>query len=107
MAPWLQCPQPDGHNHLLLVHGPSVLKFERHIYTRNMTDLTLIVPDRLQTAAGGFFHLAGSGRHVAAMVLHRNPKVGGRTQLIYRWEDRQLTNTDWKPMGIALRVALN
>jgi hypothetical protein len=37
----------------------------------------------------------------------RNTKIGGRTRLFHRWEGKQLTDTDWKPMGIALRADLN
>jgi hypothetical protein len=32
----------------------------------------------------------------------RNTKCGGRTRLFYRWEGRSLTDTDWRPMGIAM-----
>jgi len=37
----------------------------------------------------------------------RNTKVGGRTRLFYRWEGKQLTDTDWKPMGVTLRADPN
>jgi hypothetical protein len=37
----------------------------------------------------------------------RNTKVGGRTRLFYRWEGKQLTDSDWKPMGIALHADPN
>jgi hypothetical protein len=32
----------------------------------------------------------------------RNTKIGGRTRLFHRWEGKQFTDTDWKPIGIAL-----
>lgn len=34
----------------------------------------------------------------------RHTKCGGNTRLFYRWEGRRLTDTDWKPMGIAMRA---
>ncbi|MBP7948675.1 MAG: hypothetical protein KA004_03395 [Verrucomicrobiales bacterium] len=34
----------------------------------------------------------------------RETKCGGRTRLFHRWEGGQLTDTDWKPMGIAMRA---
>lgn len=34
----------------------------------------------------------------------RNTKCGGNTRLFYRWEGRHLTDTDWKPMGIAMQA---
>jgi len=37
----------------------------------------------------------------------RYTKVGGRTRLLYRWEGKQLTDTDWKPMGVSLRADPN
>jgi hypothetical protein len=32
----------------------------------------------------------------------RHTKCGGHTRLFYRWEGRNLTDKDWKPMGIAM-----
>lgn len=32
----------------------------------------------------------------------RHTKCGGNTRLFYRWEDRNLTDKNWKPMGIAM-----
>ncbi len=32
----------------------------------------------------------------------RNTKCGGVTRLFHRWEGQRLTDTDWKPMGIAM-----
>ena len=29
---------------------------------------------------------------------------GGRTRFLYRWEGRQLTDSDWQPMGIAMEA---
>ena len=37
----------------------------------------------------------------------RNTRIGGRTRLFHRWEGKKLTDTDWKPMGIALRADPN
>jgi hypothetical protein len=34
----------------------------------------------------------------------RNTREAGRTRLFYRWEGANLTDADWKPMGIALRA---
>ena len=34
----------------------------------------------------------------------RGTKCGGQTRLFYRWEGRQLTDKDWKPIGIAMRA---
>ena len=31
----------------------------------------------------------------------RGTKCGGKTRLFYRWEGKQLTDRDWRPMGIA------
>ena len=30
----------------------------------------------------------------------RKTNVGGNTRLFYRWEGENITDTDWKPMGI-------
>lgn len=32
----------------------------------------------------------------------RNTKCGGHTRLFYRWEGKNITDTNWKPMGIAM-----
>ncbi len=34
----------------------------------------------------------------------RHTKCGGHTRLFYRWEGKQLTDTDWQPMGIAMEA---
>ena len=34
----------------------------------------------------------------------RHTKCGGHTRLFYRWEGNRLTDTDWKPMGIAMEA---
>ncbi len=34
----------------------------------------------------------------------RHTKCGGHTRLFYRWEGKRLTDTDWKPMGIAMEA---
>ena len=34
----------------------------------------------------------------------RHTKCGGHTRLFYRWEGRNLTDTDWEPMGIAMEA---
>ncbi len=34
----------------------------------------------------------------------RHTKCGGHTRLFYRWEGKMLTDTDWKPMGIAMEA---
>jgi hypothetical protein len=34
----------------------------------------------------------------------RGTKCGGKTRLFYRWEGIQLTDSDWRPMGIALEA---
>ena len=34
----------------------------------------------------------------------RNTKCGGNTRLFYRWEARNLTDKNWKPMGIAMQA---
>ncbi len=34
----------------------------------------------------------------------RQTKCGGKTRLFYRWEGRQLTDSHWKPMGIAMEA---
>ena len=34
----------------------------------------------------------------------RHTKCGGHTRLFYRWEGQKLTDTDWKPMGIAMEA---
>jgi hypothetical protein len=34
----------------------------------------------------------------------RGTKEPGKTRLFYRWEGGQLTNANWKPMGIAMRA---
>jgi hypothetical protein len=37
----------------------------------------------------------------------RGTKEIGKTRLLYRWEGAKLTDTNWKPMGIALRADPN
>ncbi len=32
----------------------------------------------------------------------RHTRYGGKTRLFYRWEGQQLTDRDWKPLGIAI-----
>jgi hypothetical protein len=39
-----------------------------------------------------------------AMSCIRYTQVDARTRLLYRWEGRRLTDTDWNPMGIAMRA---
>jgi hypothetical protein len=34
----------------------------------------------------------------------RNTRCGGNTRLFYRWENKSLTNANWKPVGIALQA---
>jgi len=34
----------------------------------------------------------------------RNTKCGGNTRLFYRWEAKNLTDKNWKPMGIAMQA---
>jgi hypothetical protein len=34
----------------------------------------------------------------------RGTKCGGQSRLFYRWEGRQVTDKDWKPIGIAMRA---
>ena len=34
----------------------------------------------------------------------RRTKCGGKTRLFHRWEGKQLTDRDWKPMGIAMEA---
>src|ERR1700752_494694 len=34
----------------------------------------------------------------------RGTKEPGKTRLFYRWEGAKLTDTNWKPMGIAMRA---
>ena len=34
----------------------------------------------------------------------RHTRCGGKTRLLYRWEGRQLTDRDWKPIGIAMEA---
>jgi len=34
----------------------------------------------------------------------RHTKCGGHTRLFYRWEGRNLTDTNWRPMGIAMQA---
>ncbi len=34
----------------------------------------------------------------------RDTLCGGNTRLFYRWEGKRLTDTDWRPMGIALQA---
>jgi hypothetical protein len=34
----------------------------------------------------------------------RNTREAGRTRLFYRWQGAQLTDADWKPMGVAMRA---
>jgi hypothetical protein len=34
----------------------------------------------------------------------RHTKCGGNTRLFYRWEGNKLTESDWKPMGIAMEA---
>ena len=34
----------------------------------------------------------------------RNTKCGGKTRLFYRWEGKRLTDSPWKPMGIAMEA---
>lgn len=34
----------------------------------------------------------------------RGTKCGGNTRLFHRWESRKLTDSDWKPMGIAMQA---
>ncbi|MHC4242222.1 MAG: hypothetical protein ACYSU4_07445 [Planctomycetota bacterium] len=34
----------------------------------------------------------------------RNTKCGGNTRLFYRWEAKNLTDENWKPMGIAMQA---
>lgn len=49
-------------------------------------------------AADGTWQLWSCIRHTAAP---------GRTRLFYRWEGKQLTDTDWQPMGIAMQADPN
>ena len=37
----------------------------------------------------------------------RKTKCGGNTRLFYRWEGRELTQSDWKPVGIAMQADPN
>jgi hypothetical protein len=34
----------------------------------------------------------------------RNTECGGKTRLFYRWEGKQLTDSHWQPMGIAMEA---
>ena len=34
----------------------------------------------------------------------RKTRCGGKTRLFHRWEGRKITDTDWKPMGIAMQA---
>jgi hypothetical protein len=37
----------------------------------------------------------------------RNTKCGGNTRLFYRWESKHLTDSNWKPKGIAMQADPN
>ncbi|NIP27810.1 MAG: hypothetical protein GWN67_24905 [Phycisphaerae bacterium] len=37
----------------------------------------------------------------------RKTKCGGNTRLFYRWEAKNLTDKNWKPMGIAMQADIN
>ena len=34
----------------------------------------------------------------------RNTKCGGKTRLFHRWEGPRITDTDWRPMGVAMEA---
>lgn len=34
----------------------------------------------------------------------RNTRCGGKTRLLHRWEGRRLTDSDWRPLGVAMQA---
>ena len=65
-------------------------------------DLGKYTSDRQQPVDFGIWQAADGTWQIWSCIRHT--KCGGHTRLFYRWEGEQLTDTDWKPMGIAMQA---
>ncbi len=65
-------------------------------------DLGPYTSEKQQPVDFGIWQAADGTWQIWSCIRHT--KCGGNTRLFYRWEGRQLTDTDWKPMGIAMEA---
>jgi hypothetical protein len=65
-------------------------------------DLGAYTSDKQQPVDFGIWQVADGTWQIWSCIRHT--KCGGHTRLFYRWEGKTLTDTDWKPMGIAMEA---
>ena len=67
----------------------------------NDPDLGKYTSEKQQPVDFGIWQAADGTWQIWSCI--RNTKCGGVTRLFYRWEGKRLTDTDWRPMGIAMQ----
>jgi hypothetical protein len=65
-------------------------------------DLGRYTSDQQQPVDFGIWQAADGTWQIWSCI--RYTKCGGHTRLFYRWEGKSLTDTNWKPMGIAMEA---
>jgi hypothetical protein len=65
-------------------------------------DLGAYTAPEQQPVDFGIWQAADGTWQLWSCIRHTN--CGGNTRLFYRWEGKSLTDTDWKPMGIAMEA---
>jgi hypothetical protein len=65
-------------------------------------DLGAYTSEKQQPVDFGIWQAADGTWQIWSCIRHT--KCGGHTRLFYRWEGETLTDTDWKPMGIAMEA---
>jgi hypothetical protein len=65
-------------------------------------DLGEFTSEKQQPVDFGIWQAADKTWQIWSCIRHT--KCGGNTRLFYRWEGKQLTDSDWMPMGIAMQA---
>lgn len=65
-------------------------------------DLGEYSSDKQQPVDFGIWQAADGTWQIWSCIRHTN--CGGKTRLFYRWEGKQLTDSHWQPMGIAMQA---
>ena len=65
-------------------------------------DLGEYTSPKQQPVDFGIWQAADGTWQLWSCIRHTN--CGGNTRLFYRWEGKNLTDPDWKPMGIAMEA---
>ena len=66
-------------------------------------DLGELSSDKQEPVDFGIWQAADNTWQLCSCI--RNTKEAGVTRLFYRWEGKKLSDTNWQPMGVAMRSA--